>query len=127
MFASYQSDVKSNLTFEGEFQFKLYLRIASKVSDVDLQQVGVGIRYWLSDIFNEVYIGMGLARTDIRINRNDLKNITLVVKGGYILPFTFELSTHDVLFDVGLRYDCLRMDDWFDQSITKYGTVCFTF
>lgn len=122
-----QYAVVPNVSLEFDAYYYLYTAEAESGFDYSSYQFGLGARYWMDKAFNGLYVGAGLARTNVEIEFDffgtkitaDDDFTTLVVKAGYTIPL------NPIILDLGVRYDAIDMDDWADQPLTLYAMAVY--
>lgn len=133
---SFQYAFLPNVTGEVDVYYWLYSPEKSeKESDplfgtlkytTTLYQIGIGARYWIEKAFEGIYLGAGIARTNVEVEikgwgSGDEDYTTLVLKGGY------SMKIDPIILDLGIRYDAVDMSDWGDQPITLYAMALLPF
>jgi hypothetical protein len=109
-----------------------YLYTSTDLDSFTLYQYGIGGRYWLEKAFNGIYCGAGLGRTHLETElkttipffgtytvKTDDDFTTLYLKAGYAIKLD------PIILDMGIRYDAIDMDEWFDQPITLYAMATY--
>ncbi|MGB4269993.1 MAG: DUF3575 domain-containing protein [Spirochaetota bacterium] len=127
-----QYAVKPNISVELDGYYYIYTAEAAKGFDYSSYQFGLGGRYWLEKAFNGVYLGAGIARTNVETEsevtipfvgtqkvKTDEDYTTLVLKAGYTM------ALDKIILDLGIRYDAIDMDEWANQPLTLYAMAVF--
>ncbi len=157
MLISFQFVVSKNFTLEVDwFYYMLINGIDTsydnkEVNDFKVLQLGICGRLWplksqgKQSILKNIYLGIGLARTNVEIEiegkglidyvlfyrsfgsialttTTDIDYTTIILKGGYVFQITDTL-----LMDFGVRYDAIDIGNWNDQPITFYSMACFAY